>query len=53
MRSVGRLCALSVCLIAYMLSPCLAARQKQEEELGKEYARQVEQQCKLLKDKAV
>lgn len=53
MKRVGLFYALWVCVIALVVSPCLADGQKQEEDLGKEYAKQVEEQCKLVKDKAV
>jgi beta-barrel assembly-enhancing protease len=53
MKRVGLLYALCMCLMALVVAPCLATSQQQEEELGKEYAKQVEQQCKLVKDKSV
>jgi hypothetical protein len=40
-------------MIAMVFTPCFAGNQKQEEDLGKEYAKQVEQQCKLVKDQAM
>lgn len=40
-------------LIALTLQPGWASSQAREEELGREYAKQVEQECKLVTDKAV
>lgn len=53
MKRVPLLYVLVVCLSVSVVAPCRSASQDREEELGKEYSRQVEQQCKLLKDKAV
>lgn len=53
MRRVGLLYTLSLCLLALVIAPCVASSQKQEEELGKQYAKQVEEQCKMVKDKAI
>lgn len=50
MKTVGLVRTLFMCLMAFLISPCLATSQKQEEELGKEYAKQVEQQYKLSTD---
>jgi len=53
MKRVGLLYALCLCLMAFVVTPCLATSQQKEEELGKQYAKELEQQCKFVKDKAV
>jgi len=42
-----------ICLIALTVLPVWAYDQAREEQLGREYAKQVEQQCKLCEDKAI
>lgn len=54
MKRVSLLGTASICLMVLLATAVLAGdRKKQEEDLGKEYAKQVEQQCKLVKDKAI
>lgn len=53
MKRIGLVFTLTICLLAAVSLDCLASSQKKEEELGREYAKQVEQNCKLVKDKAV
>lgn len=53
MKRVGALLVLSLCLIALLAAGCPASLQQQEQDLGREYAKELEQQCKIEGDKAI